>query len=373
MRDDADGRFIARPEPSRDLFAEPCRQLGRFHRFGRKNDLLNLFVFDHDRVVRRVLVLLVWACVAGAATARGEDGACAPVDIAPGPSPTGARVRDYAPIFELCVNGGGESQLAIRRMSVDGTPLILTVDPQSLQTSLERASCWRCEETSDAAQAETRYLQALHPPQDPALPPALVNAGLIHGAGDGVYVTGDLCPSRKPLDRAFFEKLAAQGPRTPVALAVSGAWLAHHHADFAWLREKMKAGALDIAWANHSYSHPYVRRLADRQNYLLRPGVDVDREIFETERLIIAEGETPSVFFRFPGLVADAALLEHVRSRHLAPLGADGWLALGLRPRPGSIVLVHPNGNEPVGLKIFSRLIDAGAMPMPLRPINEAP
>ncbi len=322
--------------------------------------------------MRQVLVLLLWACVASAATARGEDESCAPVDIAPGPAAAHERVRDYAPIFERCARED-ESRLAIRRMSVDGTPLILTVDPQSLQTSLERASCWRCEETSDAAQAETRYLQALHPPQDPTRPPALVNAGLIHGAGDGAFVTGDLCPSRKPLDRGFFEKLAAQGPHTPVALAVSGAWLAHHRADFAWLRQKTKAGALDIAWANHSFSHPYVRRLPDGRNYFLRPGVDVDREIFETEKLIIAEGETPSAFFRFPGLVADAALLERIRSRHLIALGADSWLALGLRPRPGAIVLVHPNGNEPVGLKLFSRLIDAGAMPLPLRPINEAP
>ncbi|MGJ0396702.1 MAG: polysaccharide deacetylase family protein [Methylocystis sp.] len=323
--------------------------------------------------MRPVLVLLVWACVVCAATARGEEESCAPVNIAPEPAPTGARVRDYAPIFELCANGGGESRLAIRRMSIDDTPLILTVDPQSLQTSLERASCWRCEETSDAELAGTRYVEALHPPQDPSRPPALVNAGLIHGDGDGAFVTGDLCPSHKPLDRAFFEKLAALGPRTPVMLAVSGGWIARHGADFAWLREKARSGALAITWANHSYSHPYVRRLPDGRNYFLRPGVDVDREIFETERLIIAEGETPSVFFRFPGLVADAALLEHVRSRHLIPLGADGWLALGPRPRPGTIILVHPNGNEPVGLKIFSRLIDAGAIPLPLRPIHEAP
>jgi hypothetical protein len=282
------------------------------------------------------------------------------------------RVRAYAPVFELCAKEGA-SRLAIRRMNVDGTPLLLTVDPQSLQTSLERAACWRCTETSDAAQAETRYLKALHPPDDPTRPPALVNAGLIHGAGGGAFVTGDLCPSRKSLDRAFFEKLAAQGQQTPVTLAASGAWLQRHHADVAWLRDKERTGALAITWANHSYSHPYVARLPDRQNYLLRRGVDLDREIFETEKLIIAEGETLSVFFRFPGLVADAALLEGLRSRHLVALGADSWLALGPRPHPGSIVLVHPNGNEPFGIKLFLRLMQSGAMPLPLRPINEAP
>ena len=371
-RHDAEGRFVARAELARNLLAEHCRKLARLPRLDRKGDLLNVFLFDHDRAVRRVFGLLLWACVAGVATARGEDSACAPVEITPGGPPTGERVRAYAPIFDLCAKEG-ESRLAIRRMNVDGTPLILTVDPHSLQTSLERAACWRCEETTDAAQAETRYLKALHPPQDPTRPPALVNAGLIHGAGDGAFVTGDLCPSRKPLDRAFFEELAAQGPRTPVMIAVSGGWIARHGADFAWLREKARSGALDIAWANHSYSHPYVRRLPDSRNYFLRPGVDVDREIFETEKLIIAEGETPSVFFRFPGLVADAALLENVRSRHLVALGADSWLALGLRPRPGSIVLVHPNGNEPAGIRLFLRLMQTGVMPLPLRPINEAP
>ena len=317
-------------------------------------------------------MLLLWGCVACAATAHGENGSCAPVEITPGPTLTHERVRDYAPVFESCVNGE-QSRLAVRRMNVDGEALLLTVDPQSLQTSLERAACWRCEETSDATQSDTRYLQALHPPQDPARPPELVNAGLIHGAGGGAFVTGDLCPTRKPLDRAFFEKLAAQAPHAPVTLAVSGAWLAHHRADFAWLREKARTGALAITWANHSYSHPYVVGLPDRQNYFMRPGVLVDREIFETEKLIIAEGETPSVFFRFPGLVADAALLERLRSRHLIALGADSWLALGLRPRPGSIVLVHPNGNEPVGIRLFSRLMKTGAMPLPLRPISEAP
>jgi hypothetical protein len=37
------------------------------------------------------------------------------------------------------------------------------------------------------------------------------------------------------------------------------------------------------------------------------------------------------------------------------------------------VVLVHPNGNEPGGLKIFSRLLKGGRMPLPLRPIVEAP
>lgn len=301
---------------------------------------------------------------------RAQD--CGPAAIAPQAGATGARVRDYAPIFEACEKDG-ETRLATRRLRVDGEALLLTVDPDTLTTALERAACWRCAETTDAAQADTRFLRAVRPPADPERPPALVNAGLIHGKGAGAFITGDLCPSRKPLDRAFIEEVAAQGPGTPLTLAVSGAWIAHHAEDFAWLLEKRRSGALDISWADHSYSHPYVPGLADARNYLLRPGADLDREIFETEKILIANGETPSVFFRFPGLVADAALLEKLKERHLVALGADSWLALGPSPRAGSIVLVHPNGNEPGGLEIFSRLLKKGKIPLPFRPISEAP
>lgn len=303
--------------------------------------------------------------------ARAQED-CGPPAIAPMAGATGARVRDYAPVFESCAKGD-ETRLATRRMSVDGEKLLLTVDPQTLKTALERAACWRCAETSDEEQAETRFLQAVKPPPDPDRPPALVNAGLIHGKGDGAYLTGDLCPSHRPLDRAFIEEVAAQGRGTPLTLAVSGAWIAHHGADFAWLQERARSGAIEITWADHSYSHPYLPRLKDAQNYLLRPGVDLDREIFETEKILIAHGETPSVFFRFPGLVADGALLEKLKERHLVALGADSWLALGPPPRAGSIVLVHPNGNEPGGLQIFSRLLKSGRMPKPFRAITEAP
>lgn len=303
--------------------------------------------------------------------ARAEE-ACGPLSLAPQAGATGARVHEYAPVFESCAKDG-ETRLATRRMRLDGEKLLLAVDPQTLKTSLERDACWACEPTTDEAQAETRLMKAVRPPADPDRPPALVNAGLIHGKGAGAYITGDLCPSHHPLDRAFIEEVAAQGPGTPLTLAVSGAWIARHGADFAWLQERARAGDIDITWADHSYSHPYAPGLKDAQNYLLRPGVDLDREIVETEKILIANGETPSVFFRFPGLVADAALLQKLQERHLVALGADSWLALGPPPRAGSIVLVHPNGNEPGGLQIFSRMLKSGRMPKPFRAIDDAP
>ncbi|BGE85561.1 hypothetical protein Ms3S1_19970 [Methylosinus sp. 3S-1] len=287
------------------------------------------------------------------------------------------RVADYRPVFLACRDAAGASRLAIRRMRLDGADALLTVDSETLATAVAPAADWRCAETDEAAQASTRFLRALRP-QGAAAGFAdgrsvSANAGLAHGAGGGSFLTGDLCPSHRPLDRGFLERLAAAAPGAPIALSISGRWLAGHGEDFDWLMEKAKSGALAVSFVDHSYSHPYVRGLAETRNYLMRPGSDLDAEVFATERLLIEKGATPSVFFRFPGLIADAGLLEALRRRHLIALGADAWLVLSPPPRPGSIVLVHPNGNEPAGLRLFERLLASGRLARPFRPIEEAP
>ncbi len=315
-------------------------------------------------------------CANAAALAR--DPAC----DAPARYPTVEKEpRDYRPVFQICENAEKLSRLAIRRMSAGGDNLFLAVDSASLATSLERDACWTCADTSDEAQKDTRYVRAVRksaagrltrrPRAEPAT--TLRDAGLVHGAGEGSFITGDLCPSLKPLDRGFVEKLEGLGPRTPVALSISGLWLTRHAADFEWLRERSRAGAIAITWVNHSWRHPYFRGRPLEQNFMLTPGLDPRAEILETEKLLIAHGETPSVFFRFPGLVSDEALMELVREHHLVTLGADAWLVFSPPLKPGAIVLVHPNGNEPAGLRLFARLADDGALPRPFRAINEAP
>jgi hypothetical protein len=201
----------------------------------------------------------------------------------------------------------------------------------------------------------------------------LQNAGLTHGAAPGAFVTGDLCPSRRPLDRPFFDKLAGEAPHAPVALSISGLWLVHHFEDYRWLLDRQAEGALDILWVDHTYHHPYRRGEPIARNFLLTDGVDADAEILDTERLLIANGQTPSLFFRFPGLVSSAPLMQAVRRHHLISLGADAWLALGQRPGVGSIVLVHPNGNEETGLARFDRDLARGAIVRPLEPLIAAP
>ena len=285
-------------------------------------------------------------------------------------------VENYRVVLQSCRHAGAE-RLAIRAMKVNGDDLLLTVDPLSLATQLEHKDCWTCDDTTQPQQAGTRFIDAVNrfaKQTDKVKAGWLENAGMTHGHEDrGVFITGDLCPSQKPLDRSFLQKLERPGAATPVALSVSGLWIKRHADDFAWLRQEKAQGRLAITFVNHSFHHPYQPGLAEGQNFLLTPGVDMREEVLDVERLLIANGETPSVFFRFPGLISSPALMNTLRENHLIPLGANAWLALNPNQKasPGAVVLVHPNGNEPFGLHLFE--IHRDALPQPFRPINEAP
>jgi hypothetical protein len=285
-------------------------------------------------------------------------------------------VADYRPVLKACVAADGRNAVAIREMTIGGQKITLLADPEALTTRLERVACWTCRDESESELDATRMGRAI---RESAEAPGLVhrgflrNAGLTHGGGQGDFVTGDLCPSQKPLERGFFTRLESTGPHVPVALSISGLWLVHHFDDFRWLVDQRNAGALDILWTDHTYHHPYRRKLPDDVNFLLTKGVDPEEEIFGTERLLIANGETPSLFFRFPGLISSDPLMQAVRQDHLITLGANAWLALGQKPEHGSIVLVHPNGNEPKGLALFSTDLAHGAIAAPLEPLTAAP
>jgi len=72
---------------------------------------------------------------------------------------------------------------------------------------------------------------------------------------------------------------------------------------------------------------------------------------------MLKNGLLPSVFFRFPGLVSDQQLVYRITDFGLIPIGTDAWLAKGQAPQAGSIVLIHGNGNEPVGVNDFIALL----------------
>jgi hypothetical protein len=279
-------------------------------------------------------------------------------------------------VLRVCSAADGRQRVAIREMSLAGEPVVLLADPQSLTTQLERASCWTCKEPADEELSGTRLMRAV---EASAAAPGLEhrgfleNAGLTHGGSSGAYLTGDLCPSTRPLDRDFLDRLATKEAGAPIALSISGLWLLHHFADYQWLLRRQAEGAFEITWVDHSYHHQFRRGVPNDRNFLLTPGVDPDAEILDTEKLLIANGQTPSLFFRFPGLISSSPLMQAACRHHLIALGADAWLAIGQHPRPGSIVLVHPNGNEEIGLKMFDRDLARGTISPPLEPLDSAP
>jgi hypothetical protein len=92
-------------------------------------------------------------------------------------------------------------------------------------------------------------------------------------------------------------------------------------------------------------------------NFMLAKGTDINAEVLKTEILLLQNKIIPSIFFRFPGLVSDQYIFNEILNLGLIPVGSDAWLAKGQWPDKGSIVLIHANGNEPLGVRDFIDLL----------------
>jgi hypothetical protein len=124
-----------------------------------------------------------------------------------------------------------------------------------------------------------------------------------------------------------------------------------------WLKQMQLKNEIYITWINHSYNHRVSKSAPLKENFLLEPGTDIYYEVTETEKAMLSNGLLPSVFFRFPGLISDEQLVTSITNFGLIPIGTDAWLAKGQQPQAGSIVLIHGNGNEPVGVSDFINLL----------------
>ena len=203
------------------------------------------------------------------------------------------------------------------------------------------------------------------------------NAGLAEAETPlGSYLTWDLCPTPLPLTREPWEQLHAHSKKInnplPVALAVSGSWLRQHAEDLAWLREQERAGKFAFTWVNHSNHHFFKPELPVTENFMLLPKTNARAEIVLLEQQLLRLGLMPSLFFRFPGLISSESLLKTMREHGLIVIGSNAWLAKGGVAKPGSFILVHANGNEAKGLKLFSRYFGLGQVPLPFLPLVNA-
>lgn len=273
-------------------------------------------------------------------------------------------IRKYRPYF---ASGICDSQevVAIRTFDRFGKSFFLAVDPYSLRVNTVASQKCSLQSSSWVSlyekYANTPYVRALAKAKERAF--ILQDAGIVHGFSQehGITLTVDLCPSHKNLDRALFNGLVAALSKKerpiPVALSITGRFMRAHSEDIRWLRSRMDAGDIAVTWVNHTYNHRYNPKRPLVQNFLLSPGTDIRSEILQTEVALLEQGFTPSIFFRFPGLVSDERLVSDVSAFGLVPIGTDAWLAKGERVSDGSIVLIHGNGNEPLGIKDFFKLL----------------
>jgi hypothetical protein len=284
-----------------------------------------------------------------------------------------ASITEFRVLHGVARDSGGGMRLATRSFKSDGIPHLLLVDPVTLQTADVAAANWVVTGSdSAAALAGTPLLRALH--QTTAAPYPLQNDGatraIVPVAAHGLFLTVDLCPSKRPFEQELFDTVTAgTSAPVPVALAVTGVWLKSHPDEVAYLKRAVATGKLAITWVNHSFHHPYEPKTPLAGNFLLTPGTDFSAEVLEVETLLLSQGLVPSIFFRFPGLVSDEATVKRLRELSLIPIGSDAWLAKGETPREGSFILVHGNGNEPKGIKLALPLLRRGdwqLLPLPV-------
>lgn len=277
----------------------------------------------------------------------------------------------------------GKTLIGLRRWLQDGDEKILAVEPRTLQTEIIEARDVNCQKLNSETMLGlqgTRYFRFIEDQQKAKL--EIVNAGWHRPSAQrqGNFLTVDLCPSRKPIEKGFFEKIFEEGAATSVQtdntptflnVAISGKWIEHHQQELAWLVRSAKLSQINVLWLNHSYTHPYEKGIDLKNNFLLTPGIDFDFEVLKNEQVMIENNLVPSIFFRYPGLVANQGLINRLTDFGLIAVGADAWLAKGQKPKLGGIILVHGNGNESIGIKMFLKAFDSNEIFKPFLPMTQ--
>jgi hypothetical protein len=279
-------------------------------------------------------------------------------------------ITDYQAIFIPYANSQGQLAIALRMFSRDKGTFFLVVNPYTFKTSIDKAENinFRRPTTPDkpgyikAKEVyDTPYVQALT--RYTGLPYPLQNGGAIRAehSVSGMFLTIDMCPSSKPFEQQFYQQLVTLAEQNnqplPIAISISGLWLLKHEQEFGWLQQQQQHDKLAITWINHSFSHLYYPDRPLAHNFLLMSQTHFKPELLATEKLLLEHGQLPSVFFRYPGLVADKKLMLQLRKYGLIPIGSDAWLAKGQWPKAGSFILVHGNSNEHRGMVLIMSIL----------------
>jgi len=260
-----------------------------------------------------------------------------------------AKIIHYEPVF-YCING---STAVIRTYIQNGEKKQIEVNLNTLKTKISAFS-----QTQTKCPENCRYFHLLNIGTKPPYP--LQNDGIIKGK-NSIFITADLCPSsKKGFEKRLFLTLIKNFKKPSVTLFITSKWIQKHKNAFFQLIRWQKKHKLDILWANHTATHPYTKGVALKHNFALKKGYNLKSDILKLEKTLLEYNLTPSVFFRFPGLVSNKKAVMEVKKLSLIPIGSNSWLAKGEMPKKGSIILLHANKNEPKGVKIFLKLLKEG-------------
>jgi len=276
-------------------------------------------------------------------------------------------IENYT-LTSLQYNDGNESFIITRSFEDKGQTYYLSTQTHTLQTRIIQAS-------SVTPKALNKDFEVSH------FGKLLVHTTALHTSGGQthawvqtpkkVFLTMDMCPSRKSgYESDFIEKLTRINGKTPLAIAITSAWIAQHEKAFEALKSHP---LLNITWVNHTHTHFYDKTLPNHENFMRHAKTDVAHEILGLEKDLIERGITPSIFFRFPGLIADETLMKALREEYfLIPLGSNAWIAKGEAVKAGSFILIHGNKNEPLGISMLEEMLPELRKRYTFAPIHEA-
>ena len=124
------------------------------------------------------------------------------------------KIETYRPFFGVYVSkdDAGAFRFSLRKYTMDNCEYLLTVDPLTLNTYIEKISSLKNLETDTLLQirrkySDTNYFKALVNSERNST--SLQNAGITNlpRIKNGVILTADLCPSKLPIDKNFFTTL----------------------------------------------------------------------------------------------------------------------------------------------------------------------
>jgi len=250
-----------------------------------------------------------------------------------------------------CFNYKNQEYKLLRAFRYNQKEYLLVANTTTLQTFKVAKFAYTLEPCHPS-----KYLSLLQ--EASSAPYPLHNDGIIANP-KGVTLTTDLCPSsKKGFEQELYERLFQSFPNpVPLTIFITKRWITKHQKEFHQLKSWQEEKKLAITWGNHTAYHHYHPGLPDNQNFVLSPDENLVEDIFDLEKTLIENNTTPSVFFRFPGLVSNKKSMQIVSSLGLISIGANSWLAKGEGLKKDSIILLHGNKNEPVGIKLFFKLL----------------